>query len=323
MFNRYKIQGVSSNTIRFIWSSLILCRTRSHRYGNNGIAPSSSSWVISPSNSPRSGKTRVSVSKFGNIRGSNIHILGSSTHWHNSVDSQLRSHSRPFGPWHIRSQSSLWWRIPGITSPTVLFIGVPSTRPFTKSTTSTRPLLAWLLNMPHRLKWWSWASGLSGARLFGVRWQVNSTFLPCTSGSSCACSRPSMLTVVMNSRGAFTISFPSGLVPITTIYTMRSSSATIPAASGGGTMSLTPSTPRMRWSAEGKTRPRFRRPSKQFACLPFFLHVMPASFNPYWGISLQCSVLDIVQWACVVSHDTYYLRDSNVIMYLIFQHALW
>lgn len=245
-------------------------------------------------------------------------MLGSSTPWHNFVDFQLRSHFLPFGLWHIKLQSSLWWRIPGITSPTVHFIGDPSIRLFTKSTTSTRRLSAWLLNMPHRLKWWSWASGLSGARSFGVRWQVNCTFWPCTSGSSCACSRPLMLTVVMNSHGVFTISFPSGLVPITTISTMRSSSATIPAASGGGIMSLTPSTPQMRWSAEGKTRQRLRRLSKQFVCLPFFVHIMLASSNPYSDISLQSSVLDVGQWVC---HDTYYPRGSNVIMYLIFQYT--
>ena len=38
MFNRYKIQGVS-RALEFIWSLLISCRTKFHRYGNNGIAP--------------------------------------------------------------------------------------------------------------------------------------------------------------------------------------------------------------------------------------------------------------------------------------------
>lgn len=42
MFNRYKIQGVSG-TLQFIWSLLIPCRTKFHRYGNNGIAPNSCS----------------------------------------------------------------------------------------------------------------------------------------------------------------------------------------------------------------------------------------------------------------------------------------
>ena len=62
---------------------------------------------------------------------------------------------------------------------------------------------------------------------------------PCTSGSSAVYSKLSMLTAVMSSHGACTISFLSGLVPIITIPTTNASLATMLAASDGGTISWT------------------------------------------------------------------------------------
>ena len=186
-------------------------------------------------------------------------LLGFSTQWPSSAVYQHRFLFRPPGLWHIRLQYFSWWRTLGTIFSTELFIGVHSTRLFTKFTISIPHHLVWPPNMLLLLKWWFSASGPSAPRSSGVLWLVTCIFSLCISGLCCACSRLSMPTVATNFLGVFTISCLSGLVLIITTSTMRNSLGTTQAASAGGTTSLTPNTLRMPWSAEEGKRRKQRR----------------------------------------------------------------